>query len=131
VIASEPASPTSRARASAQSISVKRYWVYMLLCADGSYYVGVTNNVEARVAQHAEGMDITCYTFRRRPVRLVFAEWFSSPGEAIHAEKRLKGWSRAKKQALAQGDWELIHVLAKDRRGSASEAGDHPSRASG
>jgi putative endonuclease len=110
---------------------MKRYWVYMVLCADGTYYTGVTNDLDVRVAQHAAGIDITCYTFRRRPLRLVFAEWFSAPEEAIHAEKRLKGWSRAKKEALIRRDWQAIRMLARDRRQSACDAGDNPSRASG
>jgi putative endonuclease len=58
-------------------------------------------------------MDERAYTFRRRPVRLVHAEVFNTPIEAIHAEKRLKGWSRAKKDALVRGDWNAICELAR------------------
>jgi putative endonuclease len=112
---------------------VKRYWVYMVHCTDDSYYVGVTNDAQTRVAQHNAGVDVLAYTFRRRPVQLVFAEVFSTPEEAIHAEKRLKGWSRAKKEALIRGDWDEIRRLARcgDFFAARLVAGDHPSTSSG
>ena len=91
---------------------VKQYWAYMLLCRDRSYYIGVTSELEIRLAKHALGLDEKAYTFRRRPVKLVHAEVFYTPDEAIHAEKRLKGWSRAKKDALVRGDWDAIRKLS-------------------
>ncbi len=63
----------------------------MLLCHDGSYYIGVTSEIDVRVAEHAQGVDPRCYTFRRRPVKLVHAEVFSRPDEAIRAEKTAEG----------------------------------------
>ena len=101
---------------------VKQYWTYMLLCRDGSYYIGVTSELETRLAKHALGIDERAYTFRRRPVKLVHAEMFYTPDEAIHAEKRLKGWSRAKKDALVRGDWAAIRVLSRSRRPSYADA---------
>ena len=92
---------------------MKQYWVYLLQCWDGSYYVGVTSDIEARVAAHALGVDPECYTYIRRPVLLVYSEVFSTPDEAIAAEKRLKGWSRAKKRALIRGDWDTIRRLSR------------------
>jgi putative endonuclease len=110
-----------------QKSDVKRYCVYLLQCAEERYYVGVTSNLEIRVAEHQAGVDPWCYTFGRRPVRLVFSAAFATPGEAIFAEKRLKGWSRAKKEALVRGDWDAIRDLARSR----SAALAHPSTSSG
>jgi putative endonuclease len=92
---------------------VKSYWVYVLLCRDGSFYVGVTSDVEARLAWHAEGTNRRCYTYSRRPLELVYTASFLTPEEAIRAEKQLKGWSRAKKAAMLRGDWGRIRVLAR------------------
>lgn len=97
---------------------VNGYWVYVLLCRDGSFYVGVTSNVEARLIQHAEGPDRRHYTYARRPLELVYTASFSSPEDAIRAEKQLKGWSRAKKAALLRGDWNGIREVARSSRPS-------------
>jgi predicted GIY-YIG superfamily endonuclease len=92
---------------------VKQYWVYLLECSDGRYYIGVTSKLEIRLAEHELGIDPWCFTFGRRPVRLVFSTVFRTPDEAIAAEKRLKGWGRAKKEALIRGDWAAIRELAR------------------
>ena len=92
---------------------VKSYFVYMVRCSDGSFYVGITNDAERRLAQHNYGIDPECYTFTRRPVVLVHASEFREVWDAIRWEKQLKGWSRAKKRALAAGDWDAIHTLAR------------------
>ena len=92
------------------------YYVYMVLCDDGSYYTGITNNVERRAAEHNEGLDPRCYTFTRRPVRLVYASEFHEVDEAIRFEKQLKGWSRKKKAALVRGDWSEIETIAREIR---------------
>jgi putative endonuclease len=75
--------------------------IYILRCADGSYYTGMTRrSVEERVSEHAhQGLIADCYTFTRRPMRLIFAEHYDRIVDAIAAERRIKGWSRAKKQA--------------------------------
>lgn len=86
----------------------------MLECADKSYYVGHTDNLELRVAQHQSGV-IPGYTHERRPVRLVFSDGFSTRLEALEAERRLKGWGRAKKEALIAGDWARISELGRKR----------------
>lgn len=91
---------------------VKTYWVYVLLCEDGSFYVGVTNDLDRRVGEHEYGIDRHCYTFTRRPVKLVHASDFREVLDAIAWEKRLKKWTHAKKAALAAGDWKGIHRLA-------------------
>ncbi len=91
---------------------MKRYFVYILKCADGSYYTGVTNNLEIRFAQHQEGTMKTAYTYSRKPLELVFAEVFQDVRMAIEWEKRIKGWSRAKKEALIEDNWEKIKELS-------------------
>ena len=93
------------------------FWVYMLRCADDSYCVGHTNNLEVRLAQHEAG-EFAGYTKTRRPVRLVYSDSFGSRDEAFAAERQLKGWSRKKKEALILGDWDHVRRLAK--RGSLS-----------
>ncbi len=92
---------------------MKTYYVYMLLCADGSFYVGITSDLETRVGQHQFGFDPSCYTFSRRPVKLVHSSDFRNVDDAIAWEKQLKGWSRAKKSALVANDWSRIHDLAE------------------
>jgi len=86
----------------------------MVLCSDASYYIGITNNADLRVGQHNEGINKHCYTYTRRPVRLVYAEHFYDPNEAIAWEKQIKGWSRKKKDALVRGDWVYIKKLARE-----------------
>jgi putative endonuclease len=92
----------------------------MLLCADGSFYVGITNNLEMRVGQHQFGIDSRCYTFARRPIKLVHSSDFLNVDDAIAWEKQLKGWSRAKKLALIEGDWNGIHRFAACANETAS-----------
>ena len=87
--------------------------VYILRCSDGSYYVGITRGpLEDRVAQHNAG-NYDGYTARRRPVVLVFAQEFARITDAIAAERQVKGWSRAKKEALIRGDYEALPKLAR------------------
>ena len=90
-------------------------WVYMLRCADGRYYVGSHRgqDVTIRVAQHQQGFDPKAFTYRRRPVTLVWASDFPDAIQAIAFERQLKGWGRAKKEALIRGDWRQIERLAR------------------
>ncbi len=91
-------------------------YVYILRCADGSYYVGSTRTtLEQRIAQHNDGM-FTGHTSRRRPVKLVFHQEFDRITDAITAERQLKGWNRAKKEALIHGDLEALPALSRNRR---------------
>jgi putative endonuclease len=94
-------------------------WVYILRCADGSYYTGLTKQEEpeAREWEHNEGIYEDAYTSTRRPVKLVYAENFDLVVDAIAAERRIKGWSRAKKEALMAGDWQRLMELSKRRSG--------------
>ncbi len=93
-------------------------FVYMLRCADGSYYVGSArnNDLGERVAVHQAGV-YHGYTSTRRPVHLVWSEYFDRITDAIAAERKIKGWSRAKKEALIRGDWTKIKLLARRRAG--------------
>ncbi|HWH22599.1 MAG TPA: GIY-YIG nuclease family protein, partial [Allosphingosinicella sp.] len=86
------------------------FYTYLLRCSDGSYYAGHSDDLEARVAQHQAGA-IPGYTETRRPVELVWSESFATRDEAFAAERQIKGWSRAKKEALIRGDWEAVRKL--------------------
>ena len=86
-------------------------WMYILQCADGSYYVGSTVDMEKRLAQHQAG-DGAKYTARRLPVRLVFAEEFERVDDAFAREKQVQGWGRAKREALIQGEFEALPRLS-------------------
>ena len=88
------------------------YWVYLLRCRDGSYYAGHSDNLEARLWQHREGLGCD-WTSRRRPVELVWCEAAPTREEALAFERRIKGWTRAKKEALIAGDWKRIGWLAR------------------
>jgi tRNA/rRNA methyltransferase len=87
------------------------FYAYMLRCSDGHYYVGHTDDLDVRLAQHQRG-EIPGYTEKRRPVTLVWSDRFPERDQAFAAERQIKGWSRAKKEALIRGDWEALHALA-------------------
>ncbi len=88
------------------------YFVYIVECNDGSYYTGVTNNLSLRIEQHNSDRFPASYSHTRRPVSLRFSEHFGEIKQAIKFEKQVKGWSRAKKEALINNDWEEIKRLS-------------------
>jgi putative endonuclease len=90
--------------------------VYILKCSDGSYYTGVTSNLEKRLKQHQDGAFWNCYTFDKRPILLMFYREFIDNMEAIAFEKQVKGWSRAKKEALINGDITKLKELSKSKK---------------
>ena len=91
-------------------------YLYILRCADGSYYAGIArSSLEQRVAEHNAGA-YGGYTAKRRPVTLVFSQWFDRITDAIAAERQVKGWSRAKKEALMRGDFSSLQQLSKRRQ---------------
>jgi predicted GIY-YIG superfamily endonuclease len=92
------------------------FWAYMLHCNAGRFYTGHTEDLERRIARHETGA-IPGFTRDHLPVSLVWAEEFPTRLEALEAERRIKGWSRAKKRALIRGDWSEIQHLAKGRAG--------------
>jgi predicted GIY-YIG superfamily endonuclease len=89
-----------------------QYWVYLLRCADGSYYAGHTENLEGRLWQHQQGIGCD-WTKRRRPVELVWCDAAPSRDDALAFEQRIKGWTRAKKEALIARDWDRVGWLAR------------------
>ncbi len=101
------------------------FWVYILRCADGSFYIGPTDNLDIRIQEHHMGAISRCYTFHRRPLQLVFSQDFPTRDEALASERQIKGWSRKKKEAMIQGDWAEVSRLAR------SESSVRPSTSSG
>ncbi|MCU0454415.1 MAG: GIY-YIG nuclease family protein [Bacteroidetes bacterium] len=95
-------------------------WVYILLCADGTFYVGVTARILERLREHMRGSKATAYTASRLPVQLVWCKHFERIVDAIATEKRLKRWSHAKKQALIDGDIMQLKRLSKCQNASRS-----------
>ena len=91
---------------------MKFYYVYILKCSDGSYYTGVTSRLEERIKEHEDGRNKTAYTYFRRPIVLVFYEAFMDVEQAIYFEKKIKRWSRSKKEALVSGDFDRLQVLS-------------------
>lgn len=105
--------------------------VYILRCSDGSYYTGLTKQaVEARVWEHNEGL-YDGYTKKRRPVELVFTETYDRIVDAIARERQIKGWSRAKKEALIALQYERLPELARNREGGKANPKSRPSTGSG
>jgi putative endonuclease len=89
-------------------------FVYILKCADGSFYTGSTWNLEKRVSDHMSG-EGSIYTKNRRPIQLVYMEEYSRIDEAYTREKQIQGWNRKKKQALIEGKYDLLPQLSKGR----------------
>lgn len=100
---------------------MKQYYVYILKCKDQSLYVGVTNNISRRFIEHSKGINESCFTFKRRPVELIFYQEFNNIEEAISYEKKIKKWSRKKKLALANGDFILLKSLSECQNESHSK----------
>ena len=88
------------------------FHVYILRCADGSYYTGHTEKLESRITAHQQGI-VSGFTSNRRPVKLVFSEQLQSREDAIGRERQIKGWSRAKKRALINSDWNNLTILSR------------------
>ena len=99
------------------------FWAYLLRCGDGSYYAGHTDDLPTRIGLHNAGRG-SDYTARRLPVALVWSQEFPSRIEALESERRIKGWSRAKKEALIAGDWSKLSQ-------PATASGARPSTSSG
>lgn len=88
------------------------FYVYILICNDNSYYIGHTDDLEKRIAKHQAGLS-KGYTARRLPVKLVFSTQLSSRDDAFSVEHQIKKWSRAKKEALINGNFKLLSSRAK------------------
>ena len=96
-------------------------WMYILECADGSYYVGSTKDLEQRILQHREGTGAQ-YTSKRLPVKLIYFEEFERVSEAYAREKQVQNWGRAKREALIRGEHDSLPELAKKDFGNKRKA---------
>ena len=94
---------------------MKFYYVYILKCNDNSLYVGITSDIERRVMEHNAGKYPEAYTDSRRPVSLAFYQDFTEPNQAIEFEKKIKKWSREKKQCLIDENYEKLQDLSECR----------------
>ncbi len=103
------------------------FHVYILECADGKYYVGHTDNLDYRMTQHSNGVG-SAFTAKRRPLKLLWSADFQDRTAAFELERKLKGWSRAKKQALMRGDFDALPALSRNRQ---ARVGADPSTGSG
>jgi len=87
------------------------FYLYILKCINGAYYVGHTDNIDQRMSENNLGLIGNCYTKNKRPVELVFLQDFPTRDAAFHAERQVKGWSRKKKEAFMEGNWDKIREL--------------------
>jgi len=94
---------------------MKTYYVYILSCSDKTYYTGVTSDLTERLESHQRGKYANSYTYSRRPVELVYYCEFTEPMKAIAFEKRIKKWSRKKKKALIDGEYDKLPNRAKKK----------------
>ena len=94
---------------------MKVYYVYILECSDDSYYTGFTSNLLKRIEEHQTGKHIDSYTYSRRPLHIAFYAEFTNVEIAIETEKQIKKWSRAKKKALIDGEYDKLINLAKKK----------------
>lgn len=95
-------------------------WMYILECADGSYYTGSTNNIKLRIAQHQSGNGAN-HTKKRLPVKLVYFEEFTRVEKAFYREKQVQRWTRKKKEALIYGNFVELNKLAECQNGTHSK----------
>jgi len=100
---------------------MKTYYVYILKCSDGLTYTGITNNISRRFEEHQNGLNKTCFTYKRRPLELIFQQEFNNVEQAIYFEKKIKKWSAKKKFALANGEYNLLQILAECRNATHSK----------
>ena len=100
---------------------MKKYYVYILKCSDSLLYVGLTNNMQRRFEEHENGINKSCFTFKRRPVKLIFNQVFNDIEQAIFFEKKIKKWSSKKKLALANGDFDMLKILSECRNATHSK----------
>ena len=105
------------------------YVVYILECADGSYYTGSTADIGKRLWEHEQGIMSSSYTYNRRPIKLLWtSEETNRYSEALKWERQIKGWSRAKKQALIRNDFDAIHEIVKAERKQREKNKKQPPR---
>lgn len=103
---------------------MQTYFVLIVECSDKSYFIDITDNLYKKLDDLNLGTDRKCFTYTRRPVTLKFYETFRTLEEALAARKQLQGWSRKKKEALFERNWEKIQELAKCRTGISSTSSE-------
>lgn len=106
---------SERSRRPQRSKNMNFYYVYNIKCSDGSYYTGITNNINKRFIEQDNGKYKNCYTYKRRPLKLKFQESFLDVLQAIYFEKKIKGWNRSKKEALINGEFDRLQYLSECR----------------
>lgn len=94
---------------------MKIYYVYILKCSDNTYYTGFTSDLSKRVLEHKSGKHLDSYTYSRRPIELVYYAEFTNVEIAIETEKQIKKWSRSKKEALINNQFQKLPNLAKKK----------------
>ena len=94
---------------------MKSYFIYILECSDLLLYTGFTNHISRRMEEHEFGSNKNCFTYKRRPVRLLFHQEFIDVEQAIYFEKKIKKWSAQKKRALANGEYDRLQYLSECR----------------
>ncbi|HZW78332.1 MAG TPA: GIY-YIG nuclease family protein [Flavobacteriaceae bacterium] len=107
----------------------------MLECADKLLYTGFTNDISRRFDEHQLGKNKSCFTYKRRPVKLIFYQEFNDVEQAIYFEKKIKKWSAQKKRALAEGNYDRLQFLSECRnlthskyRSTAGEIAEYEER---
>ncbi len=100
---------------------MKSYFICILQCSDGLLYTGFTNNIARRFEEHQQGLNKSCFTFKRRHLILIFHQEFNDVKQAIYFEKKIKRWSAKKKIALANNDFEMLQILAECRNQTHSK----------
>ncbi|WP_431137309.1 GIY-YIG nuclease family protein [Psychroserpens mesophilus] len=99
---------------------MKTYYVYILQCSDSLTYAGVTNDITRRLEEHKSGLNKNCFTYKRRPLKLIFCQDFNDIEQAIYFEKKIKNWSAKKKYALANAEFDVLQILSEFRNATHS-----------
>ena len=93
---------------------MNNFYIYILKCNDDSYYVGHTDDIDKRIAEH-ESNAYDCYTSMRLPIKVMYVQTFATRAEALEMERLVKKWSRKKKEALIENNWSKLTSLAKKK----------------
>ncbi len=91
------------------------YYVYILKCSDRLLYTGITNDLERRLKEHQQGLNKNSFTYKRRPIHLIFSQEFNDVKQAIYFEKKIKKWSAIKKLSLANDNYDMLKILSECR----------------
>jgi len=109
---------------------MEEFYTYILECSDGSYYTGHTDDIDTRISAHKLGLFPNCYTYTRRPIKVLYVVQFPTRDDAFRTERQIKGWNRKKKRALINGDLDILKYLSKNSSTKYKEY-SYPSTGSG